>query len=130
MSCRRVDFLRRCCGRPTAQTCSSSCWSSFTGLFEKALLSSRPCESYIFNRLATEGSCRKRKRRFWSLGVIVGRLVVDVDGSLDSSLDESESEVGSGTDFGRPLLVGVTKLGIALGNSVREITVRSCTLTV
>jgi len=37
--------------------------------------------------------------------------------------------VGSGTDFGRSL-VGVTKLGIALGNSVREITVRSCTLTV
>jgi len=36
---------------------------------------------------------------------------------------------GSGTDFGRSL-VGVTKLGIALGNSVREITVRSCTVTV
>ena len=32
--------------------------------------------------------------------------------------------MGSGTNFGRSL-VGVAKLGIALGNSVREMTVRS-----
>jgi len=81
----------------------------------------------MFNKLTTEGSCRKRKRRFWSLGVMVGRLAVD--GPMDSSSDVSRSVVGSGTDFGRSL-VGVTKFGIALGNSVREITVRSCILTV
>ena len=76
----------------------------------------------MFNKLATEGSCRKRKRRFWSLGVIVGRLAVG--GPMDSSSDVSESAMGNGTDFGRAL-VGVSKLGIAFGNSVREITVRS-----
>lgn len=81
----------------------------------------------MFNKLATEGSCRKRRRRFWSRGVMVGRLVSD--GPMDSWSEMSGSVVGSGTDFGRSL-VGVTKLGIALGNSVREITVRSCTLTV
>ena len=80
----------------------------------------------MFNKLTTDGSCRKRKRRFWSLGVIVGRLVVG--GSTDSLSDGSRSLVGSGTDFGRSL-VGVIKLGIALGNSVREITVRSWTFT-
>ena len=48
---------------------------------------------------------------------------------MDSSSDASGSVMGNGTDFGRSL-VGVTKFGIALGNSVREITVRSCTLTV
>jgi len=58
---------------------------------------------------------------------MAGRLAVD--GLMDSSSDVSRSMVGgSGADFGR-CLVGVTKLGIALGNSVREITVRSCTLT-
>ena len=58
---------------------------------------------------------------------MVGRFLVP--GPAGSSSDVSWSMAGSGTDFGRSL-VGVTKLGIALGNSVREITVRSCTLTV
>jgi len=58
---------------------------------------------------------------------MVGRLVVREP--VGSSSDVSGSKVGSGTDFGRSL-VGVTRLGIAFGNSVREITVRSCTLTV
>ena len=47
---------------------------------------------------------------------------------MDASSDMSGSVVDSGTDFGRSL-VGVIKLGIALGNSVREMTVRSYTLT-
>ena len=57
---------------------------------------------------------------------MVGRLVVG--GPMDSSQETSGSVMGSGTDFGRSL-VGVIKLGIALGNSVREMTVRSYTLT-
>lgn len=57
---------------------------------------------------------------------MVGRLVVDGPvGSLSGALG---SVVGSGTDFGRSL-VGVTRLGIALGNSVREMMVRSYTFT-
>jgi hypothetical protein len=47
---------------------------------------------------------------------------------MDSSSDTLGSVVGSGNDFGRSF-VGVIKLGIALGNSVREMTVRSYTLT-
>jgi hypothetical protein len=57
---------------------------------------------------------------------MVGRLVED--GPTDSLTDMLGSAVGSGTDFGRPL-VGVAKVGIAFGNSVREMTVRSYTLT-
>lgn len=58
--------------------------------------------------------------------MIVGRLVV---GGPTDSLSEASGSMGSGTDFGRSL-VGVIKLGIALGNSVRDITVRSCILTI
>ena len=51
-----------------------------------------------------------------------------VDGPIDSLSDIPGSVSGSGTDFARSF-VGVAKLGIALGNSVREMTVRSYTLT-
>ena len=57
---------------------------------------------------------------------MIGRLFVEEP--MDSSSDMSGSVVGNGTDFDRAL-VGVVKEGIALGNSVREMTVRSYTVT-
>jgi hypothetical protein len=62
-SWRKVDPVRLVCARPLFMIAGDG------GEFEKTFESRHPCSSYMLRRLATEGSERRPRSWFWSLGV-------------------------------------------------------------
>jgi hypothetical protein len=122
-NCRNVDPLRR--------TCALS-FGGDGGEFENASTGRRPCSSYIFSRLATEGSCRSLSRRLVSLGVIGKGVLLERFRAGIPSCGRDRGTVYSLTWRGvsAPISPRVGIGGLACGNSVRAWRVRPWIVTV